>query len=78
MDEINVSDYGIEQSVMSLYCNSMSTINIPKKTLLITRTKHLDKRYHFIWELVEKDIVALKYIPIETQLANIFTKPLNT
>ena len=40
------------------------------------KTRHIDIRYHFIMDLVERKIVALEYIPTEHQNVDIFTKPL--
>ncbi|GJY86257.1 hypothetical protein Tco_0500283 [Tanacetum coccineum] len=39
-------------------------------------SKHIDVRYHFIKEQVEKGIVELYFVWTEYQLADIFTKPL--
>jgi hypothetical protein len=40
------------------------------------RSKHIEIRYHFIKDRVQKGAVQIQYIPTEEQLANIFTKPL--
>nr|GFC72323.1 retrovirus-related Pol polyprotein from transposon TNT 1-94 [Tanacetum cinerariifolium] len=42
----------------------------------LSRTKHIDVRYHFIKEKVEKGIVELFFIGTEYQLAVLFTKAL--
>nr|GEW02428.1 hypothetical protein [Tanacetum cinerariifolium] len=41
-----------------------------------SRTKHIDVRYHFIKEKVEKGIVELFFVGTEYQLADLFTKAL--
>nr|GEX54892.1 copia protein [Tanacetum cinerariifolium] len=41
-----------------------------------SRTKHIDVRYHFIKEKVEKGIVELFFVRTEYQLADLFTKAL--
>nr|GFC76304.1 putative copia-type protein [Tanacetum cinerariifolium] len=41
-----------------------------------SRTKHIDVRYHFIKEKVEKGIVELFFVETEYQLADMFTKAL--
>ncbi|GKF85270.1 hypothetical protein Tco_0250168, partial [Tanacetum coccineum] len=38
-----------------------------------SRTKHIDVRYHFIKEQVEKGIVELFFVGTEYQLADLFT-----
>ena len=40
------------------------------------RTKHIDLQYHFICEAVNEGKIAMKYIPMTDNVANIFTKPL--
>nr|GEW35329.1 hypothetical protein [Tanacetum cinerariifolium] len=42
-----------------------------------SRTKHIDVRYHFIKEKVEKGIVELFFVGTEYQLADLFTKALS-
>nr|GEV92701.1 retrovirus-related Pol polyprotein from transposon TNT 1-94 [Tanacetum cinerariifolium] len=47
------------------------------KSSLAFRTKHIDVRYHFIKEHVEKGIVELFFVGTEYQLAGLFTKALS-
>ena len=72
-----LSDYGIKQDSMILYCDNSSAINISKNPIQHSRTKHIDIRFHFIRELVEEKIISLEYIPTDDQRADIFTKPLD-
>ena len=72
-----LSDYGISQDTMVVYCDNSSAIDISKNPVQHSKTKHIKIRYHFIRDLVERNIVALEYIPIECQNANIFIKPLD-
>ena len=37
----------------------------------------MDIRHHFIQDLVEDKVVSLKFVPIEGQITNILTKPLD-
>ena len=62
---------------MVVYCDNSSAINISKNSIQHSKTKHIEIRYHFIRNLVERKIVVLEYIPIERQNTNIFTKPLD-
>ncbi|GJW99028.1 retrovirus-related pol polyprotein from transposon TNT 1-94 [Tanacetum coccineum] len=54
-------------------CTSMSTIEADPAFPY----KHIDVRYHFIKEQVEKDIVELFFVGTEYQLADVFTKALS-
>ena len=71
-----LSDYGIAQDTMVVYCDNFSVIDISKNPVQHSKTKHIEIRYHFIRDLVERKIVVLEYILTERQNANIFTKPL--
>ena len=71
------SDYGITQDTIVVYCNNSSATGISKNPVQLSKTKHIEIRYHFIRDLIERKIVALEYIPTERQNANIFTKSLD-
>nr|GEY84257.1 hypothetical protein [Tanacetum cinerariifolium] len=64
-------------------CTSMSSAEVKYATIAIScnlvqhsRTKHIEDRYHFIKEKVEKGIVELFFVGTEYQLADLFTKAL--
>nr|GFA07493.1 retrovirus-related Pol polyprotein from transposon TNT 1-94 [Tanacetum cinerariifolium] len=59
-----------------MYCDSKAAIAISCNPVQHSRTKHIDVRYHFIKEKVEKGIVELFFIGTEFQLADLFTKAL--
>ena len=40
------------------------------------KTKHIEIRYHFIRDMVQKGVLKLKYVPTKEQVADVFTKPL--
>ena len=62
---------------MVVYYDNSSTIDISKNPVQHSKTKHIEIRYHFIKNLIERKIMCLEYISTERQNADIFTKPLN-
>ena len=40
------------------------------------RSKHIEMKYHFIRDLVQRGALKLQYIRTDEQIANILTKPL--
>ena len=62
---------------MVVYCDNSSAIDISKTPVQHSKTKHIEIKYHFIKDLVERKITCLEYIPTERQNADIFTKPLD-
>jgi hypothetical protein len=72
-----LEEYDVQQSVLTLYCDNLSAINISKNSIQHSRTKHIDIRHHFIRDLVEDKVVILEHVTTKEQLANIFTKALD-
>ncbi|GJX71749.1 retrovirus-related pol polyprotein from transposon TNT 1-94 [Tanacetum coccineum] len=69
-------DYGYKYNKILMYCDSKSAIDISCNPVQHSRTKHINIRYHFINEHVEKGMVELYFIGTEYQLADLFTKAL--
>ena len=72
-----MSDYGITQDTMVVYCDNSSVIDTSKNPVQHSKMKHTEIIYHFIRDLVERKIVSLEYIPTKRQNADIFIKPLD-
>nr|GEZ27813.1 retrovirus-related Pol polyprotein from transposon TNT 1-94 [Tanacetum cinerariifolium] len=69
-------NYGFFYDKVSIYCDSKSAIAISCNTVQYTRTKHIDVRYHFIKDHVEKETIELYFVGTKYQLADLFTKSL--
>ncbi|GJW58856.1 retrovirus-related pol polyprotein from transposon TNT 1-94 [Tanacetum coccineum] len=69
--------YGFHFDKIPMYCDSKATIAISCNPVQHSRTKHIDVRYHFIKEHVEKGIVELFFVGTEYKLADLFTKALS-
>ena len=41
------------------------------------KLKHIEIKYHFIWDMVQKGDVKIKYVPTAEQVADVLTKPLS-
>nr|GFB49092.1 copia protein [Tanacetum cinerariifolium] len=71
-----LTDYGFHFDKIPMYCDSKAAISISCNPVQHSRTKHIDVRYNFIKEKVEKGIVELFFVETEYQLADLFTKAL--
>nr|GEV63743.1 retrovirus-related Pol polyprotein from transposon TNT 1-94 [Tanacetum cinerariifolium] len=71
-----LTDYGFFYDKVPIYCDSKSAIAISCNSVQHTRTKHIDVRYHFIKDHVEKGTIELYFVGTEFQLADLFTKSL--
>ncbi|GJZ62349.1 retrovirus-related pol polyprotein from transposon TNT 1-94, partial [Tanacetum coccineum] len=69
-------DYGFKYNRIPMYCDSKSAIAISCNPVQHSKTKHIDIRYHFIKEHVERGTVEIYFVGTEYQLADLFTKAL--
>ncbi|GJV92416.1 copia protein [Tanacetum coccineum] len=69
-------DYGFKYNKIPMYCNLKSAIVISCNPVQHSCTKHINIRYHFIKEHVEKGTVELYFVGTEYQVADLFTKAL--
>jgi hypothetical protein len=72
-----MSDFGEEYTHVPLQCDSTSVISVAKNPVLHSKTKHIEVRYHFLRDNVDKGKIALVHVPTHDQLADIVTKPLD-
>lgn len=59
-----------------LYLDNKSAIDLAKNPVFHGRSKHIDIRYHFIRECVEKGEIIVKHIGTDMQRADVLTKAL--
>jgi hypothetical protein len=71
-------DYGVTYKSVPLMCDSSRAICLAHNPVFHGRAKHIKVRHHFLRDHVEKGEIEMKFIDIERQLADIFTKPLDS
>jgi hypothetical protein len=64
-------------SCASLLCISTSAISVAKNPVLHSKTKNIDVHFHFLRDHCKKGDIDLRYVDTHSQLADIFTKPLD-
>ncbi|KAL2347276.1 hypothetical protein Fmac_001276 [Flemingia macrophylla] len=69
-----LQDFRLKLEHIPLKCDNTSAINITKNPIMHSRTKHIEVRYHFIRDHVEKGDCDMEFIETENKLADIFTK----
>jgi len=67
---------GNEPPAPHLKMDNMSAIALSKNPVLHDRSKHIDTKFHFIRECVDKGIILLEYANTQDQLADLMTKAL--
>jgi hypothetical protein len=71
-------DFGVRFKRVSLMCDNTSVISVAKNLVFHKKMRHVKRRHHFLRDHVEKGDIEMSYIDNERQLADIFTKLLNS
>lgn len=59
-----------------IYEDNQSCLKLIKEEKFSNRTKHIDTKYHFVKEYVDRQIIKCEYCPTGSMVADLFTKPL--
>ena len=72
-----LADFGFRYKNVPIYCDSKSAIAISANPVQHSKTTHIDIRYHFLKDHVEKENIELYFVSTDYQLADLFTKALD-
>ncbi|KAD0338797.1 hypothetical protein E3N88_44430 [Mikania micrantha] len=67
---------GAREEVIVIRVDNKSAIDLMKNPVFHGRSKHIDRKYHFIRECVEKNKIKVEYVSGDQQPADILTKAL--
>lgn len=59
-----------------IQCDNSSAIQLSKNPVFHGQSKHIDVRFYFLRDLVNADVVKLRYCKSQNQIADLMTKPL--
>jgi hypothetical protein len=60
-----MTDFGVSFERVPLMCDNTSVISIIKNLVFHKRMRHLERRYHFLRDHVEKGDIGMRYIDTE-------------
>jgi hypothetical protein len=70
--------FGVKIETTMVHCDNQSCIKLIENPIFHDRSKHIDMRYHYIRDLVQRKTVKLQYISTSEQVADILIKPLTS
>ena len=73
-----MGDFGLEQKIPVLHCDSQSAIALAKNPVFHARMKHIDVRHHFVRECLAKKRIDLVKVHTSDNSADALTKSLSS
>ena len=68
-------DHVLDSTV--IYCDNQSCVKLSENPVFHDRSKHIEIKYYFLRDKVQRGEVVLQYISIDEQIADILVKPLS-
>lgn len=72
MIELKIGD----EVAVKLKSDNKSAINLAKNSIFHGKRKHVETRFHFMRDQVNKNELIVEYCPTQDQLTDLFTKAL--
>jgi len=72
-----LEDYSSFENKILVYCDNTSAINLSKNLIQHSKSKHIEIRYYFLCDYVQKGGFDIKFVDTNHQWVDIFTKPLS-
>jgi hypothetical protein len=69
--------FDLQLNATCIYCDNQSCIKLSENPVFHDKSKHIEIKYQYIRNMVEKGAVELHYIATDEQIADVLTKPLS-
>jgi hypothetical protein len=61
----------------TILCDNQSCIKMMENPIFHDRSKHIEIRYHYIRDMVQRGAIKLQYVSTDEQVVDVLTKPLS-
>jgi hypothetical protein len=69
--------FDLELEATYIWCNNKSCVKLSENPVFHDKSKHIEIKYHYIRDMVQKGAVKLQYVITDEQIADVLTKPLS-
>jgi hypothetical protein len=66
-----------EMDPTTIHCDNQSCVKLSENLAFHDISKHIEIKYHYIRDMVQRKTIHVQYLPTHEQIADIFTKPLS-
>ena len=68
--------FDLQLDATCIYWNNQSFVKFSENLVFHYKSKHIEMKYHYIKEMVERGAVKLHYVVMDKYVADVLTKPL--
>jgi hypothetical protein len=69
--------FSVELEPTVIHYDNQSCIKLFENPMFHDKSKHIEMRYQYVRDMVQKNILSIQYVPTTEQMTNILTKPLS-
>jgi hypothetical protein len=69
--------FDLELEATCIWCDNQSCVKLTENPVFHDKSKHIEIRYHYIRDMVQRGAVKLQYVATDEQIADVLTKPLS-
>ena len=69
--------FDLEMEATTILCDNHSYIKMTENLVFHDKSKHIEIRYHYIRDMVQRGALKLQYISMDEQVVDVLTKPLS-
>jgi hypothetical protein len=69
--------FDLEMEVTTFLCDNQSCIKMTENLVFHDKSKHIEIRYHYIRDMVQRGAIKFQYVSTNEQVADVLTKPLS-
>ena len=60
-----------------IYCANQSYIELTENPMFHDKSKHVEIKYHYIQDMMQRGALKLQYVPTEEHVVDVLTKSLS-
>ena len=68
--------FDLQMDATCIHCDNQSCVKLSENPVFHDKSKHIEIKYHYIRDMVQKGALKLQCVVMEEQIADVLTKPL--
>ena len=68
--------FDLQLDATYIHCDNQSCVNLSENSVFHDKSKHIEIKYRYIRDMVQRGAVKLQYVATDEQIADVLTKPL--